>query len=505
MGKILKSFDLIRYFPTEKSRYSAYVKFFVISLIFIAVFIGFDALLRYYSGFIIFPDGEKIHIQELINTHGKFLEPQIIKNSEFELMINNTIFQIISNIFYLGSLIIMLLIFYVSIYLFVKSGCLKFILKLLFMVFLSIILYFLSIRIFPPIALVFPIIALIGLRKRRERLRQYKNYIKYSVYPQIFLIIVSFTLFISHFILSLAYHSSNRAISNLNTIYEFLAIVTIISIFIVPLYFYRKLVIIEEKSGRPFLQMYKLSFTVQILYCLMIFSVINLLPGHFFNADSLIDDLSVDIDDNFNILTPNNNTAAFENIDTVYFTESDQTMDIIDNNTEYTDNFYSNTTESSNAFDSSPNGIETLSFNSLNFNGISFNTPMHTEAFQENPYTLFALNSPEHGTALDFCSNDGMPQLHITADGQMLNSELSPIGKIVYGDNGTMTMFNNNNIEMASVDNHGFVKSGDYILGKVQNNGDLRTFTDFQNNESSYVQNGTIWANGKMVGQIKKV
>ena len=83
MGEILKSFDLIRYFPTEKSRYSAYVKFFVISLIFIAVFIGFDALLRYYSGFIIFPDGEKIHIQELINTHGKFLEPQIIKNSEF--------------------------------------------------------------------------------------------------------------------------------------------------------------------------------------------------------------------------------------------------------------------------------------------------------------------------------------------------------------------------------------------------------------------------------------
>lgn len=433
MGKILKYFDLIRYFPTEESKYSAYKDFL---------------------GFAITIPLTLASIHEL----PKWL-------------------QILSGIYiFIGAFVVP----YVFIYLFVKSGIFKIVGKLIVLSILSLLICFL----FPPFFIIFPILGIIFNSKRRHILEQYYHYVKYLIYPYLLgAIALLLTVALTIAGITIIRREDEAAIF-------FMGIIGCLIILGLPMYYYLKLLNVEQQRGVPFLKMYKLTWIIPMTYSLMISSAINLLSWDFVNGDILIDDISDCIDANEDVVVNTSTTITtptnIENTD--LNTTANETNIDIDN--------YENINNLS---------VDINSLNSLNFNNFIFNTPMHVEAFQENPYTLFALNTPENGTALDFCSNDGLPQLHIAADGQMLNSELSPIGKIVYGDNGTMTMFNNNNIEMASVDNHGFVKSGDYILGKVQNNGDLRTFTDFQNNESSYVQNGTIWANGKMVGQIKKV
>lgn len=468
MQNISSLFNFFKLFPTEKSRYSACRKLFIWGCV-IAPIVGI-----------------------LLSILSFAVEYGIIQN---------TAILIISTIFTLVAVAIHLFYMYTSCFLFIKTGILKNILKILFMYILTFIFFAIISAMITPIfaSLLTIIIALIAFRKRRKMLSKYHNYVKYLGYPLIgvyvFINIAIFLLLGSAFFSQVTHAESISSFLNMG------ALVCVIAIFAWPLYGIFKLMSVEEANGTPFATMYKLSWLVPFSYLLMIFSVINLIPTHFFSADTLVADIDFEVNNGINDIPEYNEFDSVNTDNNIFANESDnlniETNDYIDGDKD-TAVFGTN-----NVLDNFV-GVE---LNAMNFDGTVINTPMHIEAFQENPYTLFALNQSNYGNDFDICSSNGMPQLHIKADGQVLNSENVPIGKMEYGDDGIFRMFDNNNVELASQNKQGFIKSGNYVLGRAENNGELTIFHDFKSNEFYRTDiTGTVWSmDGKQLAHIKNV
>ena len=473
-GSLLNFFEFC---PTEKSRYATYCKLSLWGWV-ISPLLGFVLTLFF---------------------------------SAMELgYIENTFAIIILDLFGFAFIVIHLFYLYTSFFLFVKLGILKYFLKLLFMWMLTFALSFL---LTPAFALLSIVIALIAYRKRRKMLAKYHNYVKYLAYPLVGVYLFCYLGMILAFGAVLA--SSIRGGEAIAALLGIGGIVCIFIFFAWPVYGIYKLIKVEEGNGVPFATMYKLSWMVPLTYLLMIFSIVNLIPVHFFKADTLIADIDFGVDNgitdipeyneintaNDNYQIPDNGNTFMDNFDKVGMnseinnnieTNSD---DIVETNTLGNDNIGINS-----------DSVIGATF-SMNFDGTIINTPMHVEAFQENPYSFFALNQSDNGTAYDICSASGMPQIHITDNGEMLNSENVPIGRIEHGDDGISRMFAPNNIEVASINQQGFIKSDGYVLGQMHRSGGMDIFHDFKENKFYKTDmNGIILGpDDKPIGLIKNV
>lgn len=469
LGSLLNFFE---WCPTEKSRYESYRKLYIWGWV-IAPLLGIVLTLSFTA-----------------------MEIGYIE-STFVILILDLLGLafIATHLFYL----------YTSFALFVKLGILKYILKLLFMWILT---FALSILLTPAFGLLAIIIALIAYRKRRKMLEKYHNYVKYLAFPLVGVIIFSYLGIFLAFFAALA--SSARGGEAIATLLGAGGVVCAIIFFAWPVYGICKLTKVEEANAVPFATMYKLSWMVPLTYLLMIFSVINLIPGNFFKADTLISDINFEADNGVNDIpeyneinvinddyqiSDNTSINTFENIGMTAGTNNSTNNDFMANDVLENDNFGINS-----------NGILETTF-SMNFDGVVINTPMHVEAFQENPYTLFALNPINNGTAYDICTASGMPQIHVTDNGQMLNSEMVPIGRVEYGNDGIARMFASDNSEVASINRQGFVKSDGYVLGQMHHSGGMDIFHDFKENKFYKTDmNGIVLGpDDKPISQIKSV
>lgn len=506
MSSFYKLFDLAGSFPTEKSRYSAFYKLYKFNYVVLPLLAILQFIMFIISEIVILPNGKYTFLTVL-----KFIIPPerlsfILSQSTF--IGDNVVFYILNFMINILTIIAITVYIYVNIYLFIKSGIFKYMLKIL--IFLCITLF---LSLIPGIAPLMAVIALFTLKKRRERLEKYKECVKYIGSPLVIFGYMTMGMIIILYIISrlVASNSDGGAILAIPILMGSLIIyvTTTIVLWICMLYTFYKYMKKEEAAGVPFLTMYKKSVVVPITYFLLLFSIVNLIGGHFFSANSLITDMEDVINDGSvdNIANNDLDSAYTEQYDNINNADNFINKEFVSNNI---DESSLNNSANSSAFNEIDSNVALPEINnSLDFNGIVLNTPMHVNAFQDNPYMLFAMNHNPVSTDMgiepfDICSNDGIAQIHVKADGQMLDSEFSPLGRLVHGADGGITMFDNNNIELVSVDKFGFAQSGDFIIGKIENNGGMTTFRDFQNTEIGYTANGTTWVDGKIVAQIKQ-
>lgn len=268
--------NLEKRFPTEESRYSAYIKFLYLALICGALGKVLDVMNR--------PTVHMVGYRKVVE------EPSMLV----------TIFTFICTI---GLIIASVCIIYTSLYIFVKSGTMQFLIRLLVGFLIGAILMAIVTSIFGPIGTIISVIvAIIANRKRLAILKKYQAFVWYGLGG----VILPFVFLIVGFGIALvgAYMKSSIV---------YLGFILALMVFVVPTLVIHYALRRERAKGRSFLETIRLLNIVPIVCLCCFISYLTLThigglsgdsifgpSGHDFLADSSMDtggfDRSPDMD-----------------------------------------------------------------------------------------------------------------------------------------------------------------------------------------------------------------
>lgn len=262
--------NLEKRFPTEESRYSAYIKFLYLALVCGALGRVLDVMNR--------PTVHMVGYRQVVE------EPSMLV----------TIFTLACII---GLIIASVCIGYTSLYIFVKSGTMQFLIRLLIGFLIGAILMAIITSIFGPGGIIISVVAaLIANRKRLAILKKYQAFVWYGlggvILPFIFLIVgIGIALVGTYMKSSIAY----------------LGFILALMFFVVPTLVIHYALRRERAKGRSFLETIRLLNVVPIICLCCFFSYLTLThigglsgdsifgpSGHDFLADSSMDPGSFD-------------------------------------------------------------------------------------------------------------------------------------------------------------------------------------------------------------------
>lgn len=262
--------NLEKRFPTEESRYSAYIKFLYLALVYGALGRVLDVMNR--------PTVHMVGYRQVVE------EPSMLV----------TIFTLICSI---GLIIASVCIVYTSLYIFVKSGTMQFLIHMLIGFLIGMILMTIVTSIFGPAGTIISfIIAIAANRKRLAILKKYQAFIWYGLGG----VILPFIFLIAGLGIALVGTYMKSSIS-------YLGFILALMFFVVPTLVIHYALRRERAKGRSFLETVRLLNIVPIICLCCFFSYLTLThisglsgdslfgpSGHDFLADSSMDAGSFD-------------------------------------------------------------------------------------------------------------------------------------------------------------------------------------------------------------------
>lgn len=264
--------NLERRFPTEESRYSAYIKFLYLALVCGALGRVLDVMNR--------PTVHMVGYRQVVE------EPSMLV----------TIFTLICSI---GLIIASVCIVYTSLYIFVKSGTMQFLIRLLIGFLIGAILMAIITSIFGPVGTIISVIvAIIANRKRLAILKKYQAFVWYGlggmILPFIFLIVgFGITLVGAYMKSSIVY----------------LGFILALMVFVVPTLVIHYALRRERAKGRSFLETIRLLNIVPIICLCCFISYLTLTHISGLSGDSIFGPSGHDF-----LADPSMNTGSFDGI-----------------------------------------------------------------------------------------------------------------------------------------------------------------------------------------------
>lgn len=246
-------FNLCAQFPTEAQRYNAYRWLCIITVVIAGIYQVLEAQYR-----------------ASVWTSVPFFEP-VPEPSVFL-----GIFSLLAGIVGIVSI-------YVALYIWWKSGIVKYVCCMILGLIVSIIIYITLGKIFTGLAIIGVIVSIIANYRRWHYLAHYKRYIAYTLGPVIIEVIAIIVGMVS-FVAALFVDSS----------LIMLALIAMFVVVVLPFATTLYILYAEEKRGTPFLQMCRLLFTVPITLVMLIFGLTMILPVHIFSGDALMGDFNFD-------------------------------------------------------------------------------------------------------------------------------------------------------------------------------------------------------------------
>lgn len=248
-GFIAKLPNLEKLFPTEESRYNAYVKLLYFTLI-----------VKFLS-----------KVLEVVGKSlGRSQDPSIF----------TSLVVIVASLAVFAATIGLL---YVGLYITVKSGVLEYVLKLLLgLIVSSLICGFLSLILGPLAPIIAVIAAIFANRRRFAVIKKYKSYVYYSIgmiaISSICAIITIIGLFIA---------GATRGRSAFEPVLILVALICGIGVFAAPIVIMHYALKKEMGKGTPFLQVIKLMNVMPLTLLFICFSSMTLTHLNYFSGDSV--------------------------------------------------------------------------------------------------------------------------------------------------------------------------------------------------------------------------
>ena len=445
-------FNLAARFPKDSQRYHAYLvlQYLVLAVAYVALFVAVKFTYEY--------------IQFMINPFQ--MGPATSLESLYQL----------SNGLKLFAGILGLINLYVFVYLLIKAGILKYLLKLALGLLLSLTLYsLLAGLITPALVLAGVALALYANRKRWAYLQHYKRYMGYVMLP--------LAIYLACFVAFLVMVFTKGQYIFLDKLYVMLLVLLLLVLMGTPTFVTHYVFHNEQKRGIPFLQCYRLLITIPITVVFFILSCTTLIHAPLLSGDSIFH--SFDFDADPGAVIPDVQAADVQAadmhasaVDTGNLGGSDVGM-----------NHAAQTT-----IDSNPAFVP-QAFPAIH--GLADN------GFAVDPHLMTTVMPNSGGTVL-FQDVNGVTQMSLH-DGQVFGVDNTPIGS--YGHDYSLARTNfydlNHQVIMSTDQNQFYYDTNGMPVGRLDKAGAMDVFTDNNGNQAYKMFDGTVFSGSTILGKIK--